>query len=83
MVIFCCFYPHCGAPFSSSFLNYRSHGRSNSVMLTRFAFIVVSAGKVCVPRQMVINNDPSSIPHEVTSAGLKLPLGRVSFLFAN
>lgn len=31
-------------------------------------------GKVCVPRQMVINNDPSSIPHEVTSAGLKLPL---------
>lgn len=31
-------------------------------------------GKVRVPRQMVINNDPSSIPHEVTSAGLKLPL---------
>ncbi|KAJ6345694.1 hypothetical protein OIU78_008368 [Salix suchowensis] len=31
-------------------------------------------GKVCVPRQMVINNDPSSIPHEVTRAGLKLPL---------
>jgi hypothetical protein len=52
-------------------------------MLTRFAFIFVSAGKVRVPRQMVINNDPSSIPHEVTSAGLKLPLGRVSFLFAN
>lgn len=33
-----------------------------------------SYGKVCVPRQMVINNDPSSIPHEVTRAGLKLPL---------
>ncbi|KAF9675777.1 hypothetical protein SADUNF_Sadunf09G0068100 [Salix dunnii] len=31
-------------------------------------------GKVCVPRQMVINSDPSSIPHQVTRAGLKLPL---------
>ncbi|KDP44556.1 hypothetical protein JCGZ_16389 [Jatropha curcas] len=31
-------------------------------------------GKVCIPRQMVINKDPSSIPHEVTKAGLKLPL---------
>lgn len=52
-------------------------------MLTRFAFIVVSVGKVCVPRQMVINNDPSSIPHEVIRAGLKLPLGSVAFLFEN
>ncbi|KAJ9175071.1 hypothetical protein P3X46_013655 [Hevea brasiliensis] len=31
-------------------------------------------GKVCVPRQMVVNKDPSSIPREVTKAGLKLPL---------
>ncbi|EEF40299.1 Inositol-tetrakisphosphate 1-kinase, putative [Ricinus communis] len=31
-------------------------------------------GKVCVPRQMVVNKDPSSIPREVSKAGLKLPL---------
>ncbi|KAF2294311.1 hypothetical protein GH714_009154 [Hevea brasiliensis] len=36
-------------------------------------------GKVCVPRQMVVNKDPSSIPREVTKAGLKLPLGGVLF----
>ncbi|OAY45385.1 inositol-tetrakisphosphate 1-kinase 2 isoform X1 [Manihot esculenta] len=31
-------------------------------------------GKVCVPRQTVVNKDPLSIPHEVMKAGLKLPL---------
>ncbi|WCJ18058.1 Inositol-tetrakisphosphate 1-kinase 1 [Euphorbia peplus] len=31
-------------------------------------------GKVCVPKQIVINKDPSSIPHEVSKAGFKLPL---------
>ncbi|KAG6652149.1 inositol-tetrakisphosphate 1-kinase 3-like isoform X1 [Carya illinoinensis] len=31
-------------------------------------------GKVGVPRQLVISKDPSSIPHEVNKAGLKLPL---------
>ncbi|XP_022725207.1 inositol-tetrakisphosphate 1-kinase 3-like isoform X4 [Durio zibethinus] len=31
-------------------------------------------GKVGVPRQMVITEDPLSIPDEVTKAGLKLPL---------
>ncbi|XP_044508647.1 inositol-tetrakisphosphate 1-kinase 3-like isoform X1 [Mangifera indica] len=31
-------------------------------------------GKVCVPKQMVIKNDPMSIPDEVFEAGLKLPI---------
>uniref|UniRef100_A0A2N9F0X9 inositol-1,3,4-trisphosphate 5/6-kinase n=1 Tax=Fagus sylvatica TaxID=28930 RepID=A0A2N9F0X9_FAGSY len=31
-------------------------------------------GKVGVPRQLVVTKDPSSIPYEVTKAGLKLPL---------
>ncbi|KAJ4823012.1 Inositol-tetrakisphosphate 1-kinase 3 [Turnera subulata] len=31
-------------------------------------------GKVCVPRQMVIDDNPSSIPHEVSNAGLRMPL---------
>lgn len=31
-------------------------------------------GKVCVPKQLVIKKDPSSIPSEVAKAGLKLPL---------
>ncbi|XP_065870892.1 inositol-tetrakisphosphate 1-kinase 4-like [Euphorbia lathyris] len=33
-----------------------------------------SHGKVCVPKQIVVNKDPSSIPHEVSKAGFKLPL---------
>ncbi|KAG6652150.1 hypothetical protein CIPAW_06G163600 [Carya illinoinensis] len=36
-------------------------------------------GKVGVPRQLVISKDPSSIPHEVNKAGLKLPLGGILF----
>ncbi|OMO63406.1 Inositol-tetrakisphosphate 1-kinase [Corchorus olitorius] len=35
---------------------------------------IVIAGKVGVPRQMVITKDQLSIPDEVTKAGLKLPL---------
>ncbi|CAN0920887.1 Inositol-tetrakisphosphate 1-kinase 2, partial [Linum grandiflorum] len=31
-------------------------------------------GTVCIPRQMVIDRDPSSIALEVSKAGLKLPL---------
>lgn len=31
-------------------------------------------GKVGIPRQLVITKDPSSIPNEVTKAGLRLPL---------
>ncbi|XP_071930996.1 inositol-tetrakisphosphate 1-kinase 3 isoform X8 [Coffea arabica] len=36
-------------------------------------------GRVTVPRQLVFTTDPSSIPHEVTKEGLKLPLGGVLF----
>jgi hypothetical protein len=36
-------------------------------------------GKVGVPRQLVVTKDPSSIPYEVTKAGLKLPLGMFTF----
>ncbi|KAK4476962.1 hypothetical protein RD792_016132 [Penstemon davidsonii] len=31
-------------------------------------------GKVCTPRQLVILKDPTSIPDEVTKAGLRVPL---------
>ncbi|XP_050364242.1 LOW QUALITY PROTEIN: inositol-tetrakisphosphate 1-kinase 3-like [Argentina anserina] len=33
-----------------------------------------SHGMVCVPKQLIITEDPSSIPNEVAKAGLKLPL---------
>ncbi|XP_062021492.1 inositol-tetrakisphosphate 1-kinase 4-like isoform X1 [Rosa rugosa] len=33
-----------------------------------------SHGTVCVPKQLTITKDPSSIPNEVAKAGLKLPL---------
>lgn len=36
---------------------------------------MVIVGKVGVPRQMVITEDPLAIPDKVTKAGLKLPLG--------
>ncbi|KAL9257442.1 Inositol-tetrakisphosphate 1-kinase 3-like protein [Drosera capensis] len=36
-------------------------------------------GRVCVPRQLVIERDSSTIPNEVTKAGLRLPLGGVMF----
>jgi hypothetical protein len=41
---------------------------------------IVIIGKVGIPRQFVITKDkiPSTIPYEVTKAGLKLPLGMSS-----
>ncbi|KAL3843838.1 hypothetical protein ACJIZ3_001241 [Penstemon smallii] len=33
-----------------------------------------SYGKVCIPKQLVISTDPTSIPDEVTKAGLRVPL---------
>lgn len=49
--------------------------------LTFFCFILNPfAGKVGVPRQLVVTKDPSSIPYEVAKAGLNLPLGIVTFL---
>ena len=40
------------------------------------------AGKVGVPRQLVIKKDASSIPDAVTKSGLILPLGMYVFAFA-
>lgn len=40
----------------------------------------VCAGKVGVPKQLVINKDPSSIPGAVNMAGLRLPIGNLSIL---
>ena len=40
-------------------------------------YIVLAPGQVDVPRQLVVNGDPASIPSIVEKAGLKLPLGRV------
>lgn len=37
--------------------------------------MIYDAGKVDVPRQLVIKKDASSIPDAVTKAGLMLPLG--------
>ncbi|KAI4298603.1 hypothetical protein L6164_032141 [Bauhinia variegata] len=31
-------------------------------------------GKVGIPRQLIVTKDPSSVPYEVTKAGMKLPL---------
>ncbi|KAL7156983.1 hypothetical protein ABFS83_02G046700 [Erythranthe nasuta] len=31
-------------------------------------------GKVCIPKQLVISKDPTSVPDEVTKAGLRVPL---------
>ncbi|KAI3445864.1 hypothetical protein Pfo_002529 [Paulownia fortunei] len=31
-------------------------------------------GKVCIPRQLVVSKSPTSIPDEVTKAGLRVPL---------
>lgn len=37
------------------------------------------AGKVSVPKQLVIIKDPSSIPDAVSKAGLTLPLGNIIY----
>jgi inositol-1,3,4-trisphosphate 5/6-kinase/inositol-tetrakisphosphate 1-kinase len=37
-------------------------------------------GKVGVPQQLVITKNPSTIPYEVTKAGMKLPLGIFLFI---
>ncbi|KAJ9159345.1 hypothetical protein P3X46_024854 [Hevea brasiliensis] len=52
------------------------HVRNRQSMLHDVADLDLSdcQGKVSVPRQMVVDKDPSSIPHEVTKAGLRLPL---------
>lgn len=56
--------------------NCRSHGNNSSLIYT---LTICFVGKVCVPKQMVIKNDPMSIPDEVFEAGLKLPIGRFFF----
>ncbi|CAN0880171.1 Inositol-tetrakisphosphate 1-kinase 2 [Linum grandiflorum] len=52
------------------------HLQNRQSMLEYVADLNLSAsyGKVCIPKQMVINRDPSSIALEVSKAGLKLPL---------
>ncbi|XP_050209009.1 inositol-tetrakisphosphate 1-kinase 4-like [Mercurialis annua] len=52
------------------------HLRNRQSMLQDVADLNLAGpnGKVCVPKQMVVNKDPSSIPQEVSKAGLKLPL---------
>lgn len=41
------------------------------------------AGKVCVPKQLVISKDPSSIPDAVAKSGLALPLGKGTVLWCS
>lgn len=40
-----------------------------------FSMFICCAGKVGIPKQLVIKKDPSSIPDEVSKAGLRLPIG--------
>lgn len=61
------------------FLNWCSYLVSDLVYFAHWLFTIL-LGKVGVPRQLVIVKDPSSIPYEVTKAGLKLPLGMLSLI---
>ncbi|KAG8368517.1 hypothetical protein BUALT_Bualt15G0053900 [Buddleja alternifolia] len=52
------------------------HLRNRQSMLEEVADLKLPDcyGRVCIPRQLVISNNPTSIPDEVTKAGLKVPL---------
>lgn len=58
-----------------TFLNciFVNHGIVHSHVLVYFV------GTVGVPKQLVIENDPSSIPDAIRKAGLSLPLGMLLF----
>jgi hypothetical protein len=43
-------------------------------------FLVAIVGQVRVPKQLVVVGDSSCIPNSVAEAGLRLPLGKLSFL---
>lgn len=44
--------------------------------------MIYFAGKVCVPTQLVIKKDASSIPDAVERAGLRFPIGmRYAYCF--
>lgn len=65
----------------------RSHCSGHDHLFCAYSFIYsasyfdiplcnwLAAGKVGVPRQLVITEDPTSIPRAVIEAGLTLPLG--------
>ena len=44
-----------------------------------FLYLAVIVGQVRVPKQLVVVGDSSCIPNSVAEAGLKLPLGKLSF----
>lgn len=46
-----------------------------------FPILNIHAGKVGVPRQLVIKRDASAIPEMVNRAGLTLPLGMYMLVF--
>ncbi|XP_044508649.1 inositol-tetrakisphosphate 1-kinase 3-like isoform X3 [Mangifera indica] len=66
---------------------HKMSGKEWCEVIERFALLImnddqiveispsrIQSRKVCVPKQMVIKNDPMSIPDEVFEAGLKLPI---------
>ncbi|KAL9244757.1 hypothetical protein vseg_018490 [Gypsophila vaccaria] len=50
------------------------HNRQSMLEEVAALNLTDSCGRVCVPKQLVIKKDSSSIPGEVAKAGLKLPL---------
>ncbi|PWA56009.1 Inositol-tetrakisphosphate 1-kinase [Artemisia annua] len=54
-------------------------GLDLSTHMSWFSYLVNFLGTVGVPKQLVIEEDPSSIPNAIRKAGLSLPLGGVLF----
>ncbi|KAI4295805.1 hypothetical protein L6164_035811 [Bauhinia variegata] len=50
------------------------HNRQSMLQVVADLNLTDCHGKVGIPRQLVVTKDPSSIPYEVTKAGMKLPL---------
>ncbi|GAB2219386.1 hypothetical protein Droror1_Dr00007021 [Drosera rotundifolia] len=50
------------------------HNRQSMLQDVAALNLADNYGRVCVPRQLVIERDSSTIPNEVTKAGLRLPL---------
>ncbi|XP_074312757.1 inositol-tetrakisphosphate 1-kinase 3-like isoform X2 [Silene latifolia] len=55
------------------------HNRQSMLEEVAALNLADSCGRVCVPKQLVVEKDSSSIPSKVAKAGLKLPLGGVMF----
>ncbi|KAH9619580.1 hypothetical protein KSS87_013164 [Heliosperma pusillum] len=57
------------------------HNRQSMLEEVAALNLADSCGRVCVPKQLVVEKDSSSIPNKVAKAGLKLPLDLTSPAF--